>query len=275
MDDNELRNLLRDLPRESVSADFRGRVLARLDARRPPDPRSPPRGARARLRGGAADRRERAAVFYLAAARAGTRGAHRAGAARQPRARVPDIEQDFAGAAAHGGGGAAGGGHRGPRRARLPGRPSRARQGARRRLGSGGLPLGRSEFCETRRFRDVHSASTCARSRRPGASMPVSRGAAEEGGAQGDRQVVRRLARRRSRAARRPGRRLGRRRQGRPMQLVDLLGPRRYIGVQLITLTPELRRHFGVPDDRGVMVSKVIEDTPAALGGYSRSATCW
>ena len=32
MDDNDLRNLLRDLPRESVSPDFRGRVLARLDA---------------------------------------------------------------------------------------------------------------------------------------------------------------------------------------------------------------------------------------------------
>jgi hypothetical protein len=31
MDDNELRDLLRDLPRESVSADFRARVLARLD----------------------------------------------------------------------------------------------------------------------------------------------------------------------------------------------------------------------------------------------------
>jgi hypothetical protein len=52
-----------------------------------------------------------------------------------------------------------------------------------------------------------------------------------------------------------------------PMQLVDMLGPRRYIGVQLITLTPELRRHFGVPDDRGVMVSKVLADTPAAAAG--------
>jgi hypothetical protein len=46
-----------------------------------------------------------------------------------------------------------------------------------------------------------------------------------------------------------------------------MLGPRRYIGVQLITLTPELRRHFGVPEDRGVMVSKVLEDTPAARAG--------
>jgi hypothetical protein len=54
---------------------------------------------------------------------------------------------------------------------------------------------------------------------------------------------------------------------GGPLQLLDMLGPRRYIGVQLITLTPELRRHFGVPEDRGVMVSKVLEDTPAAKAG--------
>lgn len=31
MDDNKLRDLLRDLPRESVSADFRARLLSRLD----------------------------------------------------------------------------------------------------------------------------------------------------------------------------------------------------------------------------------------------------
>ena len=52
-----------------------------------------------------------------------------------------------------------------------------------------------------------------------------------------------------------------------PLHLLDMLGPRRYIGVQLITLTPELRQHFGVPEDRGVMVSKVLEDTPAARAG--------
>jgi hypothetical protein len=52
-----------------------------------------------------------------------------------------------------------------------------------------------------------------------------------------------------------------------PLHLLDMLGPRRYIGVQLITLTPELRGHFGVPEDRGVMVSKVLEDTPAARAG--------
>jgi hypothetical protein len=31
MDDNKLRDLLRELPRETVSADFRARVLVRLD----------------------------------------------------------------------------------------------------------------------------------------------------------------------------------------------------------------------------------------------------
>jgi hypothetical protein len=31
MDDNKLRDLLRELPRESASADFRARVMARLD----------------------------------------------------------------------------------------------------------------------------------------------------------------------------------------------------------------------------------------------------
>jgi serine protease Do len=59
----------------------------------------------------------------------------------------------------------------------------------------------------------------------------------------------------------------GRDGQAGPLQLLDLLGPRRYIGVHLITLTPELRRHFGVPADRGVMVSKVVENTPAAAAG--------
>jgi len=32
---------------------------------------------------------------------------------------------------------------------------------------------------------------------------------------------------------------------------------RGYLGVGLIDLTPELRTHFGVPDENGVMVSKV------------------
>lgn len=48
------------------------------------------------------------------------------------------------------------------------------------------------------------------------------------------------------------------------------LGPnRRFIGVQLMNLTPELRQHFGVEGDGGVMVAKILEDTPAERAGIA------
>ncbi len=40
-----------------------------------------------------------------------------------------------------------------------------------------------------------------------------------------------------------------------------------YLGVQLTELTPELRTHFGVPEDVGVMVAKVVEGSPAERAG--------
>lgn len=40
-----------------------------------------------------------------------------------------------------------------------------------------------------------------------------------------------------------------------------------FLGVGLTELTPELRAHFGVPDETGVMVNKVVEDSPAAAAG--------
>ena len=40
-----------------------------------------------------------------------------------------------------------------------------------------------------------------------------------------------------------------------------------FLGVGLTDLTPELRSHFGVPDDAGVMVSRVVEDSPAQQAG--------
>jgi hypothetical protein len=40
-----------------------------------------------------------------------------------------------------------------------------------------------------------------------------------------------------------------------------------FLGVELNELSPELRAHFGVPDDVGVMVSKVVPDSPAAKAG--------
>jgi membrane-associated protease RseP (regulator of RpoE activity) len=42
---------------------------------------------------------------------------------------------------------------------------------------------------------------------------------------------------------------------------------RGYLGVGLIDLTPELRTHFGVPEDAGVMVSSVEDGSPADKAG--------
>ena len=46
-------------------------------------------------------------------------------------------------------------------------------------------------------------------------------------------------------------------------------GRRGYLGVHVIELTPELRRHFSVAEDSGVLVSKVEEDSPAARAGVA------
>jgi membrane-associated protease RseP (regulator of RpoE activity) len=42
---------------------------------------------------------------------------------------------------------------------------------------------------------------------------------------------------------------------------------RGYLGVALTDLTPELRTHFGVPDEAGVMVAKVETGSPAEKAG--------
>lgn len=43
--------------------------------------------------------------------------------------------------------------------------------------------------------------------------------------------------------------------------------PRGYLGVGLTDMTPELRTHFGVPEDSGVLVSKVEPGSPAEKAG--------
>jgi len=56
---------------------------------------------------------------------------------------------------------------------------------------------------------------------------------------------------------------------GKP-QVYESGGPlvnRGYLGVGLLDLTPELRTHFGVPEDSGVMVSKVEAGSPAEKAG--------
>lgn len=53
---------------------------------------------------------------------------------------------------------------------------------------------------------------------------------------------------------------------GHQLFLSDLVG-RGYLGVEMVPLTEELRVHFGVPADAGVMVSRVAPDGPAATAG--------
>jgi membrane-associated protease RseP (regulator of RpoE activity) len=53
-------------------------------------------------------------------------------------------------------------------------------------------------------------------------------------------------------------------------QVIEGAGPmmrRGYLGVALTDLSPELRAHFGVPEDSGVMVSKVEPGSPAEKAG--------
>ncbi len=44
---------------------------------------------------------------------------------------------------------------------------------------------------------------------------------------------------------------------------------RGFLGVEPTSLTPELRRHFGVPGDAGVMVARVVEESAAAGAGLA------
>lgn len=44
-------------------------------------------------------------------------------------------------------------------------------------------------------------------------------------------------------------------------------GPRAYLGVTLVQLTPELREFFGTPKDAGVLVSSVGDNSPASKAG--------
>ena len=46
-----------------------------------------------------------------------------------------------------------------------------------------------------------------------------------------------------------------------------LLMRRGFLGVGLTELTPELRTHFGVPEDAGAMVAKITPDSPAEKAG--------
>ena len=42
---------------------------------------------------------------------------------------------------------------------------------------------------------------------------------------------------------------------------------RGYLGLQVVGMTPELRQHYGAPDDAGVLVARVQEESPAEGAG--------
>lgn len=51
--------------------------------------------------------------------------------------------------------------------------------------------------------------------------------------------------------------------------VLEHLARRTHLGVHLLDLTPELRRHFGAPEGGGVLVSRVAPDSPAADAGVA------
>ena len=55
--------------------------------------------------------------------------------------------------------------------------------------------------------------------------------------------------------------------EGPPLEGLLSGGPRAYIGVSLVNISPELREHFGAPKDSGVLVESVQDDSPADKAG--------
>ena len=43
---------------------------------------------------------------------------------------------------------------------------------------------------------------------------------------------------------------------------------RGYLGVQLLDITEELREFYGAPEDAGILISRVADDSPAAAAGF-------
>ena len=49
-----------------------------------------------------------------------------------------------------------------------------------------------------------------------------------------------------------------------PVYAWSIQGSRAFLGVQTVELTPELRLHFEVPEDAGILISKITPQSPAA-----------
>lgn len=46
-------------------------------------------------------------------------------------------------------------------------------------------------------------------------------------------------------------------------------GSRAYLGVELLSITPELRAHYGAPESSGVLLGRIAEDSPAKAAGLA------
>ncbi|MGA7616655.1 MAG: PDZ domain-containing protein [Thermoanaerobaculia bacterium] len=55
--------------------------------------------------------------------------------------------------------------------------------------------------------------------------------------------------------------------EGRLAPDASFLVKRGWLGLQLLDITPQLRKHFGAPEDAGVLVGEVEEGSPAARAG--------
>ena len=53
------------------------------------------------------------------------------------------------------------------------------------------------------------------------------------------------------------------------------IGERGYLGVHVIEISDDLRLHFGVEPGSGVLVSRVVAESPAARSGALRLGTSW
>jgi serine protease Do len=54
----------------------------------------------------------------------------------------------------------------------------------------------------------------------------------------------------------------------RPQSFRELRTRRAWVGVELIDLTPALRRHFGAPEDAGAMIADIEPGSPAESAGF-------
>lgn len=52
-----------------------------------------------------------------------------------------------------------------------------------------------------------------------------------------------------------------------PFRVLGEMEPRAFLGVGMTEISSDLRRHFGAPEDAGVLINRVVDEGPAATAG--------